>query len=416
MKKLLSVTLFSGLLTLTKMGSSFIIAKIVAMYAGPTGMAMLGQVQGIVSCLNGIVNAPVSSGIVRYTAEFEKEGTKACSPWWMASLWWLAIILSIIMPTGFLLAKPLSQLFLDNPDYAWIIWTATAVLPVTAVGTLINSVINGYQQYRRFIALGAISTLISCVLMVTLIIKFGITGALLAAALQTGLIGIVMLFSVLRQPWFSLQYWWGKTSADYKKKIGGYILMAITSALTVPVALICIRNILINHVGWESAGQWQAVWKISEVYLSVITIALGTYYLPKLSTLESTKSIRKEINKTILIIIPIAAFMALCVYIFRDVAISVLFTEEFRGARDLFAIQLLGDVIKIASWLYAYPMLSRGATKWFVLTEIVFSIMLVLLTWIFVPLYSAQGANISYVINYTLYLIFTFLFLERYSR
>ena len=37
-----------------------------------------------------------------------------------------------------------------------------------------------------------------------------------------------------------------------------------------------------------------------------------------------------------------------------------------------FAIQLSGDVIKIAAWLYAYPMVSRGATKWFVGTEIVF--------------------------------------------
>ncbi|MBQ4767925.1 O-antigen flippase [Pectobacterium versatile] len=416
MKKLLSVTLLSGLLTLARMASGFIIAKIVAIYTGPSGMAMLGQIQSIVISLNGIVNAPVSSGIVRYTAEFEKEGVEACAPWWKASLWWLAVILCILVPTCFLLGHDLSNWLLNDSSYAWVIWSITAVLPIAALGTLANSVINGYQQYRRFVALGAISTTFSCILMITLIVNFGIEGALLAAAVQSGLIGLILIFSVLRQPWVKLGYWWGKTDRVHKKKIGGYVLMAVTTALTTPIALIGVRNILISHVGWEGAGQWQAVWKISEVYLGVITIALSTYYLPKLSTLQGVENIRAEINQTVKIIVPIAAVMALGVYICRDLAISMLFTEEFRSARELFSIQLIGDVIKIASWLYAYPMLSRGATKWFVSTEIVFSITLVLLTYILVPFYATQGANFSYVINYSLYFIFVVTFFGRYSR
>ncbi|MGI8487677.1 O-antigen translocase [Pectobacterium sp. S5] len=416
MKKLLSVTFFSGLLTLAKMGSGFVIAKIVAIYTGPSGMAMLGQIQSIVASLNGIVNAPVGSGIVRYTAEFEKEGVEGCAPWWKASLWWLAIILSILMPIGFFFARSLSDFLLNDPNYAWIIWITVASLPVAALGTLVNSVINGYQQYRRFVILGAISTAFSCTLMITLIINFGIKGALLAAAIQSGLIGLILISSVLRQPWAKLSYWWGETDTSNKKRIGGYILMATTTALTAPIALIGVRNVLISHVGWEEAGQWQAVWKISEVYLGVITIALSTYYLPKLSTLKGVENIRAEINQTAKIIIPIAAIMALGVYLFRDFAISLLFTEAFRSARELFAIQLIGDVIKIASWLYAYPMLSRGATKWFVSTEVIFSLSLIALTYTLVPLYSTQGANFAYAINYLLYLVFTFVFFGRYSR
>ena len=100
------------------------------------------------------------------------------------------------------------------------------------------------------------------------------------------------------------------------------------------------------------AGQWQAVWKISEVYLSVLTIALSTYYLPKLSSLSGAASILKEINSTALVVIPFAALLALAVYLFRDLAIFILFTDEFKLARDLFLVQLCGDVVKISSWLY----------------------------------------------------------------
>lgn len=217
MKKLLSVTFFSGLLTLAKMGSGFVIAKVVAIYTGPSGMAMLGQIQSIVASLNGIVNAPVGSGIVRYTAEFEKEGMERCAPWWKASLWWLAIILCILMPICFFLGDWLSNWLLNDRSYAWVIWCITAALPITALGTLVNSIINGYQQYRRFVVLGAISTAFSCTLMIILIINFGISGALLAAAIQSGLIGVILIFSILRQPWVKFVYWWGKTEVEHKK-------------------------------------------------------------------------------------------------------------------------------------------------------------------------------------------------------
>ncbi|HIH6830085.1 TPA: O-antigen flippase, partial [Enterobacter hormaechei] len=43
MKKLLSVTFFTGLLTLSRMMAGFLISKVIAVYTGTTGMALLGQ-------------------------------------------------------------------------------------------------------------------------------------------------------------------------------------------------------------------------------------------------------------------------------------------------------------------------------------------------------------------------------------
>ena len=114
--------------------------------------------------------------------------------------------------------------------------------------------------------------------------------------------------------------------------------------------------------------------------------------------------------------IKVRNFGAFCVYLLRDVAISLLFTEDFRNARDLFAIQLAGDVIKIASWLYAYPMLSRGATKWFVGTEITFSLLLVVLSYAFISYAGLEGAPIAYLVNYSICFLFIFLNLKRFAR
>ncbi|MGL5453204.1 MAG: O-antigen translocase [Aeromonas sp.] len=409
MKRLLKVTAMTGLLTLLRMAMGFVIAKVVAIYTGPTGMVMLGQVQSIVGSLNGIINAPAGSGVVRFTAEYKEQGFDACAPWWRAALQWVLIISAIAIPTGLLLAKSIASWLFNDPQLAWVVMATVSVLPFAAIGTLFNSVINGQQLYRRYVGLGMLSALISGGVMLAMIALYNIDGALLAAAVQGALIGVVMLISNLRQPWFKLRFWWGKVDPKARKQIGGYMLMAITSSLTVPISLIFVRNILIAQVGWDATGQWQAVWKISEVYLGVITMALGTYYLPRLSSLSGVDAIVNEINKTARIIIPIVASMALGVYLLRDVAISLLFTDAFRSARNLFAIQLTGDVIKIASWLYAYPMLSRGATKWFMATEIIFSLSFVALSYLFVSNMGLKGVTVAYLVNYSIYFLSIYL-------
>lgn len=406
MRRLLKVTALSGLLTLLKMLMGFIIAKVIATYTGPTGMAMLGQVQSMINSFNGIVNAPVSSGVVRFTAEKHKLGYDKCSPWWRASLEWTIILCVILIPLGILLSNTLSEWLFHSSKYYWIIYLTVFSLPMVAIGTLFSSIINGLENYRRYIFLTMISVVISSAIMIAMIIYSGIRGAFIAAILQTSLIGVVMLLANIKQPWFLMCYWWGETNSKARKDIAGYILMAITTAIAMPLSLVMVRNIIIAHAGWNEAGQWQAVWKISEVYLSVITIALSTYFLPKLSSLNGANNLLKEVNKTAVVVVPIALLMAVFVYLSRDLSIYILFTNEFKSARELFGAQLCGDVIKIASWLYAYPMLSKGATKWYVSTEILCAISFILLAWIFVPIYGAHGANLAYLVNYIFYLAF----------
>lgn len=404
------------MLTLLRMASGFVIAKVVAIYTGPSGIAMLGQVQSLVSALNGIVAAPGGSGVVRYTAEHHSTGLDGCAPWWKAALRWSALLLAVVIPTTCIFAKPLAQWVFGDVNYFWLVILTALALPLSAANTLVSSVINGQHQYRRYVGLGMVSVIVATLIMIVLVMTAHLNGAMIAAALFTSISGLVMLMGSMRQPWFRLKYWWGETDKARLKGIGSYVAMAVTSALTFPVALLMVRNILINEVGWEQAGHWQAVWKISEVYLGVITIALSTYYLPKLASLTGISEIMQEIKVTAKIVMPIVLLMAVVVYLLRDIAISLIFTEEFRPARDLFAIQLTGDVVKILSWLYAYPMLSRGATKWFMGTEIIFSFSFVIFAYFFIIKYGVHGANIAYLLNYSLCSIFIFTNVRKFTR
>lgn len=417
MKRLLTVSFFTGLLAVLRMGCGFAIAKVVAIYTGPAGLAILGQLQSITGAFSGVVNAPVGSGIVRFTAENNKNGNILASvPWWRASMQWVLWLSMLVVPAGLLAAPWLATHMLSQPNYAWILMLAVFLLPVAAIGNFLISIVNGLQQYRRFVMLGAISTFSSASLMVLLAWKGAISGALLASAVQASLISIILVLLLLRQPWLRWHNFFGAVNTKHRKQIGSYILMALTSAIMTPLSQILLRSMIVEQFGWVTAGRWQAVWKISEAYPAVVTMALGTYFLPRLATLHSVPEIKQEIRRTSAIVLPLIGLLALLVYLLRDWIILLLFTPAFLPAREYFPFQLMGDVVKITSWLWAYPMLSRGAARWYIASEIWFSLQVVLFAWLLIPKFGATGATLAYFLNVSTYLVFVLVCFPKFSK
>ena len=113
---------------------------------------------------------------------------------------------------------------------------------------------------------------------------------------------------------------------------------------------------------------------------------------------------------------PMVVILALFIYLSKDLVVTILFTNEFQDSKRLFLFQLCGDVLKIGSWLYAYPMLSRGATKWFVCSEILFSFVFVGLSYLFVSWLGASGVPIAYLANYAIYFVFVVSNINRFAR
>ena len=72
---------------------------------------------------------------------------------------------------------------------------------------------------------------------------------------------------------------------------------------------------------------------------------------------------------------------------------------------ELFKWQLIGDVVKVASWLLAYVMVAKAMTRVFIYTEIGFSIVFVLSSIIFMNNFGLVGITYAFSLNYLLYFI-----------
>lgn len=217
---------------------------------------------------------------------------------------------------------------------------------------------------------------------------------------------MLCMYMVIRNKyWFSAVIFTGKLNKLYIYKLIKFALMAITSAICVPVMLLIIRTNIEKNLGISEAGYWQATWKISEIYLMLVTGGLAAYYLPRVSEIRNKNELILELKKVYSFTIPIVLLSSLFIYEFRDLIIKILFTSEFMPMRDLFLWQFIGDIIKVISWVISYLMLGKGMAKSYIISEIGFSLLFIISSKLFLVKYGVLGITIAYTFTYLIYLV-----------
>jgi len=182
--------------------------------------------------------------------------------------------------------------------------------------------------------------------------------------------------------------------------------MTLTSALLAPLVQLMVRNELAEQFSWEEVGYWQAVAKVSDAYLLFFTTAISIYYLPKLSAVSDKAQFVKEIKCGYAFIMPIVLLFSFLVYVFREYVTLVLYSDQFLAALDLYLPQLIGDSIKIASFLLSFIMLAKAMTKTYLFSELFFSFTYVGWVILLSNYYGLIGAMYAFIVNYIIYFLF----------
>ncbi|TYT76145.1 O-antigen translocase [Desulfobotulus mexicanus] len=401
---LIKTSFLTFIATAVKMISGLVINKAVSIYIGPSGLALVGQFHNFMQLTMTLAQGAINSGVTKYTAEYGKESLKI--PMLFSTAARISIVCSLVVGVATIAAAPwLSEWFLKSGDYAYVfvVFGFTAVLFV--LNNFLLSIINGLKEIKTFVSISIIQSLYSLVFTSVLIVFMGLHGALLALATNQSVVFFVVLYLLRKHSTIRLYNFCKGFSRPEGKKLLGYAAMTLTSAATVPVSHLIIRNFLGETLGWDEAGYWQAIWYISTMYLMVVTTSLSIYYLPRLSEIKEKAELRREILNGYAIIFPIVTLLSAGIFILKDFIILLLFTPDFYPMRELFLVQLVGDVVKIVSWLLAYLMLAKAMIKAFICTEIIFAASFVALTFYFVGFYGLVGVTYAYATNYALYLL-----------
>lgn len=409
---LIKTSLLNAIAVVIKMLTMLGLNKILAIYVGPAGYAAIGNFQNAAQMITTFASGAINTGVVKYTAEYHDDEEKQRQVWRTAGT--IAVLGSVITGIGVaVFSKQIAQWFLQDENYNTVFIWFSVTLVFFIFNTLLLAILNGKKEIHRYIIANIAGSLFALAVTSVLAVQFGLHGALTALAIHPSFAFVITLYLCYKADWFKFSYLFGRLDKQVVLNLSKYTAMALTSAACVPISHILIRTHLADTLGMDAAGYWEAMWRLSAAYLMLVTTTLSLYYLPKLSELKDPKEIKAEILQGYKIILPVAAACGLVIYLFRDFIIGVLFTSDFIPMRDLFAWQMVGDTLKIGSWILAYLMLGKAMVKLFIVSEVLFAALFYLLTYFLTDAFGLKGVAIAHAVNYFFYWVFVLIFIGK---
>ncbi len=403
--KLIRTSIFSGFFTFVKIASGFIVNKIIANISGPTGVAFLGSFMNLNLILSTSSNGAINNGVIKYTAEFKDDEKK----------------LKIVLITAFqitifftfltsiitaIFSSSVATLIFGNAKFENIVFYLGISLFFYSINTLFLSILNGLGEIKKYTFLNSLGSLFYLLFAVLFTVQYNLIGILFALVLSQ----IIIFFTILLKFGIKINIKYNevvkKINFSMSKKLASYSLMALVTAISQPIVQIFLRSYIEREIGVESSGIWQGMLRISDGYLLLIVTTLNIYYLPKISSLKSDDEIRKEIFSGYKIIIPFVLLSSFLIYFNRKMIIVMLFSNSFLSMSELFFWQMIGDILKITSFVLAYILLAKAMTKEYIISEILFNLFYVLFSIVFINIYGLNGSSIAFALNYAMYLLF----------
>src|SRR3990167_10621524 len=96
---LIKTSILTAASTLIKMMCGFVIAKIIAIFLGPAGLALMGQFQNFIQITQNFSGGMLGHGIVKYIAEYKNDAAQKKEI--LSSALFISLISSILV--GFIL-------------------------------------------------------------------------------------------------------------------------------------------------------------------------------------------------------------------------------------------------------------------------------------------------------------------------
>ena len=397
----IKTSFLSGLSTGISLLARLISTKIVAVYLGTNGMFLLGQLKDFLRLGNTISSFGIENGIVKYVAEFEEQKENLSNI--IGTSFRINIISAFFVSLVILVFKNQISTFLQiDFDKNFYFFLLVISVISASIHTCFLSIYNGLNRIKLFVIVNIISNIVSAIILVLFVLKMQIIGAFYALVINQILSLIInIIFYAVYKP-FLIQWIFKKYLNEYFKKLSSFSIMAIVGPVCLIISSFIVRDYLYDKFGADYAGSWEAMWRISAIYLLFLITTFKFYLIPTFSKLNDIE-LKKEVFKIWKIVVPIIILITIAVYFSKNIIINLLLSNEFILINSIIFFHLIGDIIKINCWVLGNIMISKAKTKSFVFFQIEWSLVFVTLTYIFIEKYGFVGVSISYFVTYIIH-------------
>lgn len=401
MKPFLSISLKNSFQIILRFVVGLLNMKIVALFAGTSGMALFGQLQNALQLGSTLSGLGLSNGVVKFTSKYKNDVNERDSI--LSTGFSVTFLMALVVGISiFFLADYISFYLFKSTQYAHICQFVGIHFISGSIFNLVLAVFNGLLRLKEYVFLNVVNSTSFLMLVYIFTIVWNIEGMLWALVFQNVIACSIAVLVVSKRKIrirFSI-----KKKACFK--LGNYTIMTLASGIIGPLILLLVREIIIVNEGMHLAGIWESVNKISNSYIALMTGAFAYYFLPRFSQLKSHSSISEEVYSTYKTLVPILILGGLLLYVFRGHVVDIIYTKSFSEASDIMIWQIFGDFFRILSWLIGYLLIAKTKTVAFVCTELLSAVLQVFLTKVLVNQFGIEGSTMAYGLENVIYFIF----------
>lgn len=148
---ILKAGVFTGAATAARLLSGLVVLKLVAHYAGPEGVAKLGQFMSLMSLLIVVAGGGLGTGLVKYVAEYSGSDVEIDRLLNAGLMYTIAASLFTGIVT-LLFSRSITVFLLGDVKYQSLIWILAIAQAFIALNNYVVAVINGFLDVRRVAA------------------------------------------------------------------------------------------------------------------------------------------------------------------------------------------------------------------------------------------------------------------------
>lgn len=387
-----------------KIIAGILISKFIAIYIGPHGMVLIGNLRNFLRALQSLSISGLYKGVVKFISQVKNDSVELTKI--LSTVFYLGFFSSVFL--AFLCyynAEFINNiLFGENYNYGYIIETLALVLPFYALNMFTFSIMNGFSKYKNLIFINILGQIVGGLITLLLIRQENIDGALLAIVITPALNLLITIVGIAFRRNLMASVKITKVNLSVLNKLSPYMIMALVSAIALPIVMIMIRNYLIDKVGINSAGYWTAMTRVSDYYLMFFNSLVALYILPRFSEINSKLEFRKEVFSFYKTMMPAFLVLLFIIYISRSILVNILFAEDFRQVEDLFGYQILGDIARVLSMVIAYQFLAKKMFTHFIVLEVFLFVMMYFSSIYLIDEFGLKGAVMGHCLSYFMYL------------
>lgn len=406
-----STFLWTSVHTAIKIVSGIIMNKIIAIYLGPAGLALIGQFQNFSQIVINIASGSFHTGITKYTAEYHASEVKRQKLWSNAFL--ISFLLSLVSFITILLFNDFfTKKIFFNAHYHIVLIIFAFSIPFYVLNLLYISIVNGFQNIKLYTKINILMSLATLMVTVSLTWLYKMEGALYSLIISQLLIFIITFYYIQKEyPFHFFRFKELLHDKDVKiiKKLLAYGSVSFASGVFMSLMLLAVRYIIVDNFSLDYAGYWEALWKISTYFLMISMLPMSIYYIPKFSSMHDHSSIKILLLEAYKIFIPLQLLAGILIYIFRDQFILLLFSKDFLFISSVLIFMLLGDIFRISGYIIGNLFYAKALMKRFLLLDLLYNSLLTGLVYIFIQHYGFSGVGYAYlvanlfVLNYFVY-------------